>query len=161
METRLKLATIGHVHVSEEEFFLQLNQKYILALKGLDGFNYLNILWWAHLLDNIEQRNVFVCQKPYKKSSAEMGIFATRSPSRPNPIGLSVVSVLNIDYNDGKIIIPYIDAEDHTPILDIKPYHPAIDRVKEVEVPKWCRHWPRWIEDSATFDWANEFENAQ
>ncbi len=161
METGFKLMAIGQIHTAENEFYLELDKAYIPALTGLNGFSCLNVLWWANLLDNEEQRAILTCERPYKNAPAEMGIFATRSPLRPNPIALTVVSVLHIDYDNGKIYVPFIDAEDGTPILDIKPYHPATDRMKELSVPDWCRHWPQWIEDSAEFNWAAEFENAQ
>jgi tRNA-Thr(GGU) m(6)t(6)A37 methyltransferase TsaA len=161
MKTGFKLSIIGQVHAAEDGFCLELNKVYAPALTGLDGFGCLNVLWWANLLDDEEQRAVLTCEKPYKNAPAELGIFATRSPLRPNPICLTVVSVLHIDFENGRIHIPYIDAEDGTPILDIKPYHPATDRVKEVSVPVWCRHWPQWLEDSARFNWAAEFETAR
>ena len=69
--------------------------------------------------------------------------------------------MLAIDVEGGRITIPFIDAEPGTPVLDIKPYHPAVDRIREVEVPHWCRSWPEWYEDSMTLDWGAVFENAQ
>jgi len=115
-----------------------LNKLFIPALNGLQGFGYLNILWWTNFFDNEEGRSVLSCEKLYTNSPDILGIFATRSPVRPNPICLSVVSVSHIDYENGIISIPYIDAEDGTPLADIKPYHPATDRVKELSVPDWC-----------------------
>ncbi len=61
----------------------------------------------------------------------------------------------------GGIYVAYIDAEEGTPIIDIKPYHPATDRIRDVQVPEWCDHWPKWYEDSAEFDWQAEFVNAK
>lgn len=90
-----------------------------------------------------------------------MGVFATRSPVRPNPIAISPVPVMGIDEDHGMIYIPYIDAEDATPIVDLKPYHPCIDRIKDVQVPAWCSHWPQSYEESASFDWSAEFVHAQ
>jgi hypothetical protein len=69
--------------------------------------------------------------------------------------------ILEIDHDSGAIVVPYIDAEDGTPVIDIKPYHPATDRVRDVSVPDWCSHWPKWHEDSAGFNWAAEFENVR
>jgi len=86
-----------------------------------------------------------------------IGIFATRSPVRPNPIALSAVPVLGIDTAAGIIRVPFIDADDHTPVLDIKPYLPATERVRDVNVPAWSSHWPQWYEDNRGFDWAAEF----
>ncbi|MCG8515368.1 MAG: TrmO family methyltransferase, partial [Halanaerobiales bacterium] len=107
-----------------------------------------------------KDRQVLQCEQPYQKAPASVGIFATRSPLRPNPIALTIVPIINIA-EDGKIYLPYIDAEDGSPIIDLKPYHPATDRVRDLEVPDWCRHWPQWYEDSASFDWEAELINAK
>jgi tRNA (Thr-GGU) A37 N-methylase len=66
-----------------------------------------------------------------------------------------------VDVEKGLIVVPWIDAEDGTPILDIKPYHPSTDRIREVKMPRWCQHWPQWYEDSGEFDWSAEFVNAR
>ena len=86
-----------------------------------------------------------------------MGVFATRSPQRPNPIALSVAQVLRIDQERGRIWIAYSDAEPGTPVLDLKPYTPSIDRVGEPQVPGWCSHWPQAMERAGEFDWESEF----
>jgi tRNA-Thr(GGU) m(6)t(6)A37 methyltransferase TsaA len=156
-----KLSPIGTIRAGQDGFRLEIKKEYQPALKGLDGFSYVNVLWWCHLLDGPEYRRMIECEQPYKNSPAQMGVFATRSPVRPNPIALTAVAVLRIDHDRGVIHIPYIDAEDGTPILDLKPYHPCADRVRDVTVPEWCRHWPQWAEDSASFDWQAEFVNAR
>lgn len=86
-----------------------------------------------------------------------MGIFATRSPIRPNPIALTAVEIIHVDYQSGIIQIAYIDANDGTPVLDIKPYTPNLDRVETPVVPEWCSHWPKSLEESGTFAWEQEF----
>jgi tRNA (Thr-GGU) A37 N-methylase len=86
-----------------------------------------------------------------------MGIFATRSPVRPNPIALSTSQIIHINHNKGIIQVAYIDANDGSPVLDIKPYTPSLDRVEAPGVPEWCHHWPMSIEQSGAFDWENEF----
>ena len=86
-----------------------------------------------------------------------MGVFATRSPVRPNPVAITPVQVLRVDPMTGTVDIPFIDAEDKTPIIDLKPYSPSLDRVREANTPPWCAHWPQWAEDSAAFDWEAEF----
>ncbi len=161
MKHGYSLTPIGHVRVAEDGFSLEVEKEYVPALTGLDGFSTLTVLWWANLLDNEEARAILTCEQPYKNAPQEMGIFATRSPVRPNPICVTAVSVLRVDYENGKISIPYIDAEDGTPVIDIKPYYPGSDRVRDVSVPDWCRDWPQWLEDSATFDWSAVFENAR
>ncbi len=156
-----KVFPIGHVRTGAEGFFLDLDQAYWPALRGLEGFSHLNVLWWCHLLDQAQYRQTVECEQPYKQSPARLGIFATRAPVRPNPIALTAVAIQHIEYDRGVIQVYYIDAENGTPILDLKPYHPVSDRVREVTVPAWCRHWPQWMEEAATFDWSAEFVNAR
>lgn len=148
---------IGKVVVKEEGVFIELETNYIPALQALDGFSHLNIIWWFSDFDSKQMRSVLETRQPYKKAPAVMGIFATRSPVRPNPIALSTVEVIHIDYEKGLIQIPYMDANDNTPVLDIKPYTPSLDRVENPEVPKWCSHWPTSLEQSGTFHWEGEF----
>ena len=155
------LDAIGCVTTDEGGFSLVIDEPYRPALAELDGFSHINVLWWCHLLDEPKYRDMTVAERAYRDAPEEIGIFATRSPARPNPIALSAVPVMSIDVSKGVIRIPWIDADDGTPILDIKPYHPAVDRIREVSVPAWCAKWPQWYEDSATFDWGAVFVNAQ
>ena len=148
---------IGKIKVNEDGMFIEVDKQYVPALKALDGFSHLNIIWWFSDFDGEEMRAVLEAPKPYKKSPETMGIFATRSPVRPNPIALSAVQVIGIDYKKGIIKIPYIDANDGSPLLDIKPYTPSLDRIEKPTVPDWCRHWPLSVEKSASFDWSKEF----
>ncbi len=155
----LMFRPIGYIKNDERGIHLEVEEKYQDGLKGIEGFSYLNVLWWCHLTDDDFLREIVECESPYKKGPQKMGIFATRSPIRPNPLGLTAVKVKEII--DNKIYLEYIDAEEKSPVIDIKPYHPSSDRIKEVTVPKWCNHWPMWYEDSAVFDWEAEFENAR
>ena len=148
---------IGTIRLKEDGMFIEVEAKYIKALQALDGFSHLNVLWWFSDFDNEEMRNVLETPQPYKKAPAVMGIFATRSPVRPNPIALSAVQIIRIDHEKGVIHIAYIDANDGSPVLDIKPYTPSLDRVETPDVPEWCRHWPKSIETSGAFNWENEF----
>ena len=125
-------------------------------MTNINGFSHLDIVWWGSLYDNQEARKILITEKPYKKGPDKLGIFATRSPVRPNPILITTIYVTKIDFEKGIIYTPYIDAEPGTPVLDIKPYHKS-SRIKNLNVPDWCKHWPEWYEDSANFDWENEF----
>jgi tRNA (adenine37-N6)-methyltransferase len=154
------LSPVGYVRVNEAGFALVIDPQYRAALCGVEGFSHVNVLWWFHLLDEPVYRTITHCEQPYRNAPPQLGIFATRSPVRPNPLGLSVAQVLHVDQKGGMLHVAYLDAEDGTPILDIKPYHPSVDRVRDVNVPAWCAHWPEWYEDSASFDWCAEFINA-
>ena len=159
--TDFSLQSIGTVRAAATGFTLHIDEGFRPALTELKGFSHINVLWWCHLLDDPLYRGMMVVDKPYKQGPDSVGIFATRSPARPNPIALSAVPVTYIDRATGQISIAYIDAEDGSPILDIKPYLPAVDRIRTTSSPDWCADWPDWYEDSATFDWGAVFENAQ
>ena len=154
---KLSIKPIGNICIKDNEISIKIGQEYIKALQALDGFGHINVFWWFSDFDNDKARKTLEVKQPYKNSPKIMGIFATRSPVRPNPIALSTVKVLNIDYNNGLIKIPYIDAKDGSPVIDIKPYTPSLDRVENPEVPEWCKHWPLSLEQSANFNWSNEF----
>ncbi|MGB9357386.1 MAG: SAM-dependent methyltransferase [Acidimicrobiia bacterium] len=158
---RFTVESIGHVKIDDEGFALMIDEPYRPALIEVEGFSHVNVLWWCHLLDDPMYRGMTIAERPYRNAPDQVGIFATRSPVRPNPIALSAVPLMSIDVDSGVIRVPWIDAEDETPILDIKPYHPAVDRIREVSTPAWCADWPQWYEDSATFDWGAVFVNAQ
>lgn len=151
------MSPIGYVRAGADGMALEIKPEYLPALRGLEGFSHVVVLWWAHLCDNPEYRAILDWERPYRTAPAKLGIFATRSPVRPNPIVMTPVAVQQIDAERGLIRIPFIDAEDGTPIVDLKPYHPSADRIRDVGVPEWCRHWPQWYEDSASFDWSAEF----
>lgn len=152
-----QVESIGKVSIKEEGVFIELEPKYIPALKALNGFTHLSVVWWFSDFDNKEMRSTLETSQPYKNAPEVMGIFATRSPIRPNPLALTAVQVINIDYVHGILHIAYIDANDGSPVLDIKPYTPSLDRVEAPGVPEWCAHWPESLEQSARFDWESEF----
>lgn len=152
-----KVTQIGTVRATDEGFFLELLPPYRSAITGLDGFEYVNVLWWFDGCDNAQSRAVLTEEQPYTTGPARLGAFATRSPQRPNPIALSCAYVTYIDEENGRLGLAYIDAEDGSPLLDIKPYTPSLDRVESPGVPEWCAHWPQDVETSGDFDWETEF----
>lgn len=123
----------------------------------MDGFSHINVLWWFSECDDENSRSVLQMEQPYKDAPKTMGTFATRSPMRPNPIALTTAEIIHIDYEQGKLQITFIDADNSTPILDIKPYTPSLDRVEAPKVPKWCCQWPKNVEESGTFNWEQVF----
>ncbi|GMQ55915.1 SAM-dependent methyltransferase [Vallitalea sediminicola] len=153
----VNLTQIASVKKDEKGFYIQLANEFKDGLISLTGFTNLNILWWGNLYDTIEYRKNVVIKKPYKTGPDEVGVFATRSPIRPNPILLTVIYVANVDIKNGRIYTHYIDAEIDTPVLDIKPYFPCTDISKNTGTPEWCAMLPDSIEGSATFDWSSFF----
>jgi tRNA-Thr(GGU) m(6)t(6)A37 methyltransferase TsaA len=89
------------------------------GLKDLEGFSYIILLYHLH-----EVKRVTLTVTPFLDSQAH-GVFATRAPTRPNPIGLSVVKLNRIEGNI--LYVDALDILDSTPLLDIKPYVPDFD----------------------------------
>jgi len=154
---QIEIHPIGRVKSGKGVFQIHIGEEYRAGLLGLEGFSHIAVIWWAHLFDKEEYRKILQTDKPYVKGPDRVGIYATRSPIRPNPIGISHAPVLSIDLDGGIITVPYIDTEEDTPVLDIKPYHPSEDRIREAKVPAWCSHWPKYYEESGNFDWNGEF----
>ncbi len=148
---------IGKVCVDTSGMRIELKKEFIPALKNLGDFGYINVLWWCHQSDNPGSRSKLIEKSPYKNSPAALGIFATRSPERPNPIALTCSYVTYMDCEKGIIGLAFIDAEDGTPVIDIKPYTPSLDRVENPIVPQWCANWPKDVEASGSFDWSGVF----
>lgn len=97
------------------------------AVKGLEGFNYIWLLWQ---FEGVEREKWSATVKPPRLGgNKHVGVFATRSPFRPNPIGLSSVRLERIEMTDkGPVLhVAGIDLRDKTPIYDIKPYLPYAD----------------------------------
>ena len=148
---------IGRVVSKGGRYSIELEEKYIEAALGLSEYGHVQVIWWGHLLDNAECRNLCVLDKPYKNGPDLVGVLATRSPVRPNPIMMTACALTGVDAENRRLELGWIDAEDGTPVLDVKPYQPSNDRVRDVKMPAWCAHWPAWLEESGEFDWGREF----
>lgn len=103
------------------------------ALMGLEEFSHLFVLFWMHRVSKAER----IKMKVHPRGRSDMpllGILATRTPYRPNPIGLTLVEVLKVERNI--LTVRGLDAFDGTPILDIKPFD-SWDMAKNAQVPHW------------------------
>ncbi len=157
MEEQYIIRPVGSIESGNGGSRILIRQPFRKGLAGLEGFTHLQIIWWGSLFDSPEAREIMQTEKPYTKGPDVCGIFSTRSPVRPNPVLLSTVQMLHLDPEAGSIDIAWIDAEPGSPVVDIKPYHPSSDRIREARTPQWCSHWPQWYEDSGNFDWEEEF----
>jgi len=107
---------------------IEIFPQYCAGLADLEGFSHIYILYHFHLSKKFSLK-----VKPFLDDQ-ERGLFATRAPSRPNPIGLSVVRLCGMTKDS--LSIEDIDVVDGTPLLDIKPYVPEFD-VRDVERIGW------------------------
>ena len=107
---------------------VEVFSEFAAGLKDLGGFSHVILLYHFHRVTQARLSVIpFLDREP-------RGVFATRAPSRPNPIGLSVVRLLSIEGN--VLHIENVDIVDGTPLLDIKPYVPEFDH-HEVERTGW------------------------
>lgn len=90
------------------------------ALRGLDGFDYIWLIWEFSL--NRKEAEGLTVRPPRLGGNERIGVFASRSPFRPNGLGLSSVKIESIDFEKGEIEVSGADLADGTPIYDIKPY---------------------------------------
>jgi len=107
---------------------VEIFPEYAEGLKDINNFSHIFLIYYLHL-----SRKYSLKVKPYMDDK-ERGVFATRAPSRPNPIGISVVELLKVDGN--VLHIKNVDIVDGTPLLDIKPYVPEFD-VHDVKKIGW------------------------
>ena len=138
--------TIGKVGKVGEETKIFIDKEFRPALKELDQFSHVIIIWWISGNDNNKARANLQDLPPFPDAPMT-GVFASRSPARPNPIGITIVQLDSIDHEEGLMSIKRIDAFDGTPILDMKGYFPPSDRVKKPRWPDFYKTLPEWYPD--------------
>ena len=105
---------------------VEIFPQYVEGLQDLDGFSHIYLIYHLHRVQGVKLQVIpFLDTQP-------RGLFATRAPCRPNPIGLSLVRLERIEAN--RLYISRLDVLDQTPLLDIKPYIPAFEPSQDVRV---------------------------
>jgi tRNA-Thr(GGU) m(6)t(6)A37 methyltransferase TsaA len=106
------------------------------ALSGIDDFSHIIVIYWMHRIPSSE-RSILKVHPKRNQNLPLTGVFATRSPARPNPMGMSTVKLLERRGNILKVM--GLDAVDGTPVLDIKPHIPGSDSPAGTKTPGWLR----------------------
>jgi tRNA-Thr(GGU) m(6)t(6)A37 methyltransferase TsaA len=130
----VKTDAVGH-EVRDKKVISQIvfREELTEALEGIEEFSHLFILFWLNEISDQGRKTM----KVHTRGRSDMpllGIFATRTPHRPNPIGLTRVKLLNVEGNI--ITVQGLDAFDGTPVLDIKPFD-RWDTAEDFKVPEW------------------------
>jgi tRNA-Thr(GGU) m(6)t(6)A37 methyltransferase TsaA len=140
METakpRFTVSPIGRIEREGQRTFIRLEAHQQDGLLGLEQWSHIWVFYWFDRNDTPEKRSTLRVHPRGNRDNPLTGVFATRSPMRPNLIALSLCRVVSIKGKD--IEIESIDAFDQTPVIDIKPYAPGLDRPQgQVSVPKWA-----------------------
>lgn len=112
----------GQARPENGEAQIELDKAYLPALKGMEEKSQLQILYWFDEADRSALQRI----PKWSVNQEEFGVFALRSPTRPNPIALSTVELLKIEGN--VLTVSAMDCRDGTPLLDIKPFLNQLER---------------------------------
>lgn len=135
MAENFRIFPIGSVRRRDESVAIEIDPKYEDALLGLDQHSHIIVFSWFHESDSPQKRRILQVHPRGNKANPLTGVFATRSPVRPNPLSICTCMILSME---GRVIhIDKIDALDGTPVIDIKPYIPRLDSVAAVRAPSW------------------------
>lgn len=114
-----------------------INKELTQALDGIEDFSLIFVIFWMHQVKDTK----YLHHPSKTQDSKPIGIFATRAPIHPNPIGLTLVELLKRDEN--RLLVRGLDAFDSTPVLDIKPYpdweHGRCVVVEDYRIPDWLK----------------------
>ncbi len=136
-----KIEFIGEVVKCYQDYSeIKIYEKFCAGIKGIESFSHLIVLYWFHLRDSNEHRSTLLVTPRRHREAPEMGVFGTRSPSRPNPIGLCIVELIEV--RNCILRVKGLDAIQGTPVIDIKPYLPRADSVPSAKVPEWVLQGP-------------------
>ncbi|MDD3321982.1 MAG: tRNA (N6-threonylcarbamoyladenosine(37)-N6)-methyltransferase TrmO [Paludibacter sp.] len=106
--------------------YIKLEPEYVAGLKDLEGFSHITLLYQFHKINGYELEVI-----PFMDTVSH-GIFATRSPKRPNAIGTSTVKIISVEGDT--IHIEQADMLDGSPLIDIKPFYPRYDNRMDVKI---------------------------
>ena len=127
---------VGEVEAAGETSIIRLNYEFCPGLLGIEGYSHLFVLYWMHLRDDAGHRGTLQVTPPRHKWAPLTGVFACRSPSRPNPVRLTVVKLERVE--GCKMEVSGLDALVGSPVVDIKPYSLG-DSYPEARSPGWSR----------------------
>ena len=140
IEKKGEIRFVGLVESSGDSATISIYPDYCPAILGIENYSHLIILYWMHLRDDKKNRKTLQVIPPRHEGAPLTGVFACRSPSRPNPIGFSVVELIKVEENN--IIVSSLDALDGSPVIDIKPYSVRGDCRPNAHGPKWSLRGP-------------------
>lgn len=138
--SQITINPVGRVERRGEKIFVVVKPDYAESLDGLEGFSHLWVIYWFHGNDTPEKRRTLKVHPRGNPANPLTGVFATRSPARPNLIGMDACRLIKRDGN--RLEVEGLAAWDETPVIDLKPYLPQIDSPANTTIPKWARSIP-------------------
>ena len=136
MKDTFKIHPIGIIHKDDQTASIEVFKIFQDGLFGLEQFSHIIVFSWFHKNDTPQKRRTLKVHPKGDRRNPLTGVFATRSPVRPNVIAISTCKILSIK---GNIIrIDGIDSFDGTPVIDIKPCLSKDDAIMDMRVPQWA-----------------------
>lgn len=135
-----KLIPIGRIEVGAGAAAIRLFDAFADGLLGLEQWSHVQVIYWFDKNDTPEKRKVLRVHPRGDSANPLTGVFACRSPARPNLIALTVCRIAGVE--GGLVRLDAIDAFDGTPVLDLKPFIPADAPAQGVRVPEWAARGP-------------------
>lgn len=137
MEQGFRVFPIGVIRREGESTWLEIREIFLDGLLGLDQFSHVWLFCWFHQSDTEQKRATLQVHPRNDKRNPLTGVFATRSPRRPNPVAIYLSAIHSMHGN--KIELDPLDAMDGTPVVDIKPYIPLSDSISDAVIPEWVK----------------------
>jgi len=134
MKKSFKVNPIGIILKTGDRTWIEIDDCYIDALLGLDGFSHIHVMYWFHENDTPELRSTLQVHPRKDANNPLTGVFATHSPMRPNLVALTLCRVLSIQGTT--VEVEGLDARNGSPLIDIKCYIPY-DLTGPVHTPGW------------------------
>jgi tRNA-Thr(GGU) m(6)t(6)A37 methyltransferase TsaA len=149
-ESKLEVVPIGRIvqgiarpngprsrvrNLEAQQAVIEIDPDWASALNGIEGFSHIWVLWWLDQAPSGEDLDALEVRPEGREEMPLRGIFATRSPHRPNPIALTPVRLL--ERRGTRLHVQGLDAFEGTPILDLKPYLRRGDLIPEATTPAW------------------------
>jgi len=136
-ETAIRVVPVGKVRREGKSVRIEVSSEYADALLGLDGYSHVNVLYWMDKIDVPAKRRILRLHPRGNRKNPLTGVFACRSPLRPNPIALTVCKILKVE---GSVVtLDKIDAFDNSPVLDLKPFILSDAPREGVREPEWVK----------------------
>ena len=140
------LSQMGTVRKTKGCYYLEVSENFDSYIKVLQGYSHIKIIWWFHKFEKDIYKRTLESVPPYE-GAPKTGIFASRSPVRPNPLAVTTAKILGIDNVLKRIKVSLLDCFDDTPFLGISPYIPEDDFVSSYRLPSWLEHWSPYHDD--------------
>jgi tRNA (adenine37-N6)-methyltransferase len=133
---KIAVDPVGRVERRDGKIFVTVPPEFTDALDGIQDFSHIWVIYWFHGNDTPEKRRTLKVHPRGDPANPLTGVFATRSPARPNLLGLQACRLVSRQGN--RLEVAGLDAGDGSPVLDIKPYLPPLDAFPQATMPKWA-----------------------